>query len=125
MIDPQLSLRLDEINRKLDHHHELLHNLIERQADEKSLILDLQERTIAMSVITDRLAASVAAETTVEQSAVVLLGQLSQLIRDNATDPVALAKIADDIDGNAKTLADAVTANTPTPPVTPPANPPA
>jgi ABC-type transporter Mla subunit MlaD len=107
---------LMEINRKLDHQHELLHRLIERQADEQALLHNVEERTIAMSAETERLTASVASLTTVEQSAVTLLGQLAQLVRDNATDPAALNALADSIDADANDLASAVTANTPAAP---------
>lgn len=89
----------DEIVQKLDHVHELLHHLT--------------ERIITLSAETDRLTASVAALTTVEQSAVTLLGQLSQLIRDNAQDPAALNALADSIDDDKNDLAAAVSANTP------------
>jgi transcriptional regulator GlxA family with amidase domain len=115
--------RLDVIDRKLDHIHELLHNLIERQADEKDLLRDVEERTEHMSAITDRLAASVVALTSAEDASNALLGQLAQLVRDNVNDPVALAKIADDIDTGAAKLTQAVLENTPAAPA--PAEPPA
>lgn len=52
-------------------------------------------------------------------SAVALLQKLAQLIRDNAGDPAALNKIADDLDAKGTQLAEAVVANDPdTPPVT-------
>lgn len=60
-----------------------------------------------------QLQAAVAAETTVNESAVALLGQLAQLIRDAAGDPAALAALADSIEQNTQSLSDAVTANTP------------
>lgn len=50
-------------------------------------------------------------------SAVALLEKLAQLIRDNATNPAALNKIADDLDAKGNALAAAVVANDPdTPP---------
>jgi len=60
-----------------------------------------------------RLTAEVAESGTVVDSAVTLLGQLSQLIRDNATDPVALNALADQLDAQQTALAAAVVANTP------------
>jgi hypothetical protein len=112
----------DDLIRRMDHHHELLHNLIERQADQNAMLDDVQERIIAMSAITDRLAASVVNLTTAAGSAEGLLTSLAQLVRDNVNDPVALAKIADDVDANAKGLADAVVANTPAASEPPPAD---
>jgi len=50
---------------------------------------------------------------TVMESATVLLGQLSTLIRDNATDPTALRKLATDLDAQQQALASAIVANTP------------
>lgn len=91
----------------MEHIHRLLHFIL--------------ERINHMSAVTDRLTASVAALTTAEQSAVALLNQLSQLIRDNAEDPTALNKLADDIDADTAALAAAVTANTPSAPTEPPA----
>ena len=90
----------------MEHIHRLLHFIL--------------ERINHMSAVTDRLTASVAALTTAEQSAAALLAQLSQLIRDNAEDPTALLKIADDIDADTAALTAAVVANTPAAP-TPPA----
>jgi len=89
----------DELIDRLEHIHRLLHIIL--------------ERTAHMSAATDRLTASVANLTSVSQSTITLLGQLSQLIRDNAGDPTALNKLADDIDADAAALSDAVTANTP------------
>lgn len=89
----------DDVMQTLGHMHRLLHIAIER--------ID------HMSAATDRLTASVANLTTVSQSTITLLGQLSQMIRDNAGDPTALNKLADDIDADAAALSAAVTANTP------------
>jgi hypothetical protein len=55
----------------------------------------------------------VTAQTTVVQSAVTLLGELSALIKANVNNPTALQAIADGIDANSISLANAVTANTP------------
>jgi hypothetical protein len=57
---------------------------------------------------------AVARQTTVEQSVVTLLGQISQQLKDAiaANDPAALQAVVDQIDANTKTLSDAVLANT-------------
>ncbi|MER9336035.1 hypothetical protein NKJ06_18930 [Mesorhizobium sp. M0293] len=102
-----LSRQHDDVMQSLEHIHRLLHTLL--------------ERTHHMSAVTDRLAASVANLTSAQQSAVTLLSQLSQLIRDNAEDPTALNKIADDIDADTASLAAAVVANTPAANEPPPA----
>jgi phosphoglycerate-specific signal transduction histidine kinase len=61
----------------------------------------------------DTLTAAVEEETTVNGSAIMLLNQLSDLIRANATDPTALRALADRVSANSASLAGAVTANTP------------
>ena len=66
-----------------------------------------------MSAELDRVKASVTALTTVITSAENLLGQLAALVRANATDPIELNRIADEIDARKGELAAAVTANTP------------
>lgn len=58
----------------------------------------------------------VAANTTVVTSAVTLLDTLAQMIRDNAADPVALEKLATDLETNSKALGEAVARNTPATP---------
>lgn len=68
----------------------------------------------------DDIKASIAAETTVIGSVVKLLQQLSGLIA-TAASPADLAAIKAMIDANNKALADAVVANTPAAPPTPPA----
>ena len=70
----------------------------------------------------ERLTTEVSETNTAIDSAILLLEKLSQLIRDNAGDPAALAKLADDLDAKGQALAAAVVANTPAeePPVEPP-----
>lgn len=65
-----------------------------------------------MTMTLFRLRASVVGLTTVTASAVALLTNLAQEIRENAEDPEALDVLADDIDSNVAQLAAAVTANT-------------
>jgi hypothetical protein len=69
------------------------------------------ERTIMADLST--LEADVAAETTVEKSAIALLTQLADLLKSAGTDPVKLAALHDTITANTAALAAAVTANTP------------
>ncbi len=62
--------------------------------------------------------AAVAAEKTVEDSVVQLLGQISQQLKDAiaANDPAAMQAVVDQLDANAKAMSDAVVANTPAAP---------
>jgi len=67
--------------------------------------------------------AAVSAQTTVEQSVVILLQNLAQQIKDAQAsgDPAALDQVVANINANTKALSDAVAANTPAAPPTPPA----
>lgn len=69
-------------------------------------------RLRAMSATIDRLTASVANLVTVDDSLIELVKNLSQTIRNNSGDPVALVALADRLDAEAQAVADAVTANT-------------
>jgi hypothetical protein len=60
-----------------------------------------------------RIEASVTRITTVSQSAVALLQQLAAEFRANAGNAQKVTELADSLDAQAQTLADAVTANTP------------
>lgn len=80
------------------------------------LVTQLLKGQTAMSAELDRLTTEVAETKTVTQSAIVLLGQLSDLIRQNANDPTALNALADQLDSNQADLANAVAANTPAAP---------
>lgn len=61
---------------------------------------------------------AVAAQSSVEQSVVTLLQNLSQQIKDAqaSNDPAAMDKVVADIQANTKLLSDAVAANTPADP---------
>ncbi len=61
----------------------------------------------------DRLTQAVADEKTVTASAIALMTNLSQRIRDNADNPTALAALADELDANKAALAQAIIDNTP------------
>jgi hypothetical protein len=56
---------------------------------------------------------SVTDTTTVEDSAILLLGQLADLLRANANVPGAITALASQLDAKKQALADAITANTP------------
>ena len=71
-----------------------------------------------MAVSLDALTAAVEAETTIEQSAITLIGGLAAQIQDliaksgNTVDPVALQALVDKMTASQTALAAAVTANT-------------
>jgi len=69
---------------------------------------------ILMATIQD-INAAVAAQSTVEDSIIVLLNGIVQQLKDAqaANDPAALDKVIADITANTQKLQDAVTANTP------------
>jgi hypothetical protein len=70
-------------------------------------------KVLTMSDAVDRIESEVAEAKSVAQSAIALLGGLSQQIRDNAQDPAKLTALADELDANNAALAAAVVANTP------------
>lgn len=74
-----------------------------------------------MSVSLDRLTTEVSENTSVIESAIVLIEGLAQALRDAAADPAAVNALADRLDAQSNALASAVAANTPTPPEPPPA----
>lgn len=81
-----------------------------------------------MAVDLTALKNAVAAETSVNQSAITLLqglsAQIAALSQQPTVNPADLQALADSINVNAKALSDAVTANTPVAPVVPPPAPP-
>jgi hypothetical protein len=83
--------------------------------DEEAMVLLRQLTTQGETVMADltELQAAVTAEGTVVASAVTLLNQLAQMVRDAGTDPVALAELADQIETQSADLAAAVEASTP------------
>lgn len=60
-----------------------------------------------------RLEAAVARDRTVNESAITLLADLAQRLRDAANDPAAINALADALEANQDALAAAVSANTP------------
>jgi|SRR6478752_9882402 len=95
----------DSIETKLERQHELLH--------------EINGRINHMSAALDRLTAEVAETRSAAQSLITLVQGLAQQIRDNVDDSDALNQLADDLDAEQKDIADAVTANTTTPPINP------
>lgn len=82
----------------------------------------LQRATLSeiflMASNVDTVIAKVTELETVNDSAISLLQQLAQLIRDNVTDQNALLALANRIDTDKQKMADAVVANTPGGPTT-------
>jgi hypothetical protein len=70
-----------------------------------------RERQIIMTL--DEIQAKVNDNGDVEASAIILLGQLSDLIRAGANDPVKMQAIADKLDTDKEALAQAIINNTP------------
>jgi hypothetical protein len=66
-----------------------------------------------MALDLSRVEAAVARDKTVNESAITLFSQLSQLVRDTAGDPAKVAALADALDAQQQALADAIVANTP------------
>lgn len=83
---------------------------------QSALLVQLIERDKTMATDLTALTAAVTNETTVEASAVTLLQQLSSQLASVATDPVAVAALASQINAGATALAAAITANTPAAP---------
>ena len=81
---------------------------------------DLIEMEIKIMALLDDILSDVQDESTVDQSIITLLGNLSDQLKAAGTDPVKLAAIKAQIDKNKQAIADAVVANTPTPPANPP-----
>lgn len=61
----------------------------------------------------DQLTADVAADTNAVNSAITLLTNLAQALKDAGTDPVALKALTDTLEANTAALSAAVVANTP------------
>lgn len=83
---------------------------------------NIQQEENIMSAELDALTASVAADATVEESAITLIQGLSAQITAAVNDPAALSALAASLDSESAKLAAAVTAGTPVvpvPPVTP------
>jgi hypothetical protein len=73
----------------------------------------LERRGVLEMAAIDTLTAQVAENTSAEQSAIVLLNNLSELIRSGAGNEQAMLDLAATLDASAGALADAIVANTP------------
>ncbi len=69
-------------------------------------------RLTKMSAALDRLTTEVSENTTVVQSAITLITNLAEQLRQAATDPAAVNALADQLDAQSNALATAVAANT-------------
>lgn len=101
--------QLDRIEGRLSRIEQLLGNVTALQRATLSEIF-----TMASNV--DTVIAKVTELETVNDSAIALLGQLAQEIRNNSTDQGALLELANRIDADKAKMADAIVANTPSEP---------
>lgn len=85
------------------------------------MLQNQQREMISMAASIDDVVTAVQNETTVEQSVITLLNQLSAQVKAAGTDPVKLQAVLDQISTNSAALSAAVTANTPAALPTPPA----
>lgn len=98
-----LTERLHRIERTIEHRFDRLENLLNSKFNHMANELD-------------DLKAAAARETSLEQSAIVLMQNLSSMLK-SAPDMAAVKTIADQLNTNADSLAQAITANTPAAPV--------
>lgn len=78
-----------------------------------SMLSDIKQKEVIIMADLTGLTEQVAANTEVEQSAVVLLQGLADLLKAAGTDPVALQTLQDQLKTSADALAAAIVANTP------------
>lgn len=114
------------------HVHVHVHTEDSRLDEILSTVRAIDTRSRHMATDLSQLTTEVQQATDAQQSAITLITGLAQAVRDAATDPAALAALADQLDSSSTALADAVSANTPqqAPPPAPapepaPAEPPA
>lgn len=89
------------IHHRLDNIETMLQTIKRQEQREMATLADIKSR--------------VEAEETVNQSAIALLQNISQMLKDAqaSQDPAALQEIVDMLDANTTELSNAVTANTP------------
>lgn len=97
-----LTERLHQLERTIDHRFDRLENFLNSKFNHMANELD-------------NLKAAAARETSLEQSAIVLLQNLSSMLK-SAPDMAAVQTIADQLNANADSLTAAITANTPAAP---------
>lgn len=103
----------------IHHYVHLPEGIAPGPSDQSRVLAALAALGVNMSAVTDaidRVRAAVEANTSVDQSANVLLTQLAALIRDNTADPAALLELANQLEASNGSLAAAVAANTPVAP---------
>jgi predicted nucleic acid-binding Zn-ribbon protein len=105
-----------EVGTRLDRIEAKTQQILDRQVEILALFSRVAEGVLVMSQELDTLTQQVKQNSDAEQSAITLLTKLSDLIKQNATDPAALNKLAADLKGSADQLAAAVVANTPAQP---------
>jgi methyl-accepting chemotaxis protein len=96
---------IEHLERRIGSIDRALHLIAQMESQNMATLADIQDK--------------VTEQQTVIGSAVTLLEQLSQMLRDaaaNSADPAQLAAIADMLDSEKRSLADAVAANTPSAP---------
>jgi chromosome segregation ATPase len=79
-------------------------------------LFQIQQKEDAMSTQLDVLQAQVEKNTTIEESAVVLINGLAAQITALKNDPAALQALADSLNASSTDLSNAIQANTPAPP---------
>ena len=115
--DPRLAAEIDSLVRSRD----ALAAAVEANTPHPAAATARADMNPTGNPDIDALAQQIVSLGDVIQSAVTLLTKLSDLIKQNANDPVALHALADSVKQNADTLAAAVVANTPADPNNPPA----
>jgi K+-transporting ATPase c subunit len=90
----------------------LLRSIDHKLSATNRLLMKLVRREAQMSEATDNLAAAVQRETSVVASVTTLISGLATQIKQTSSDP-QVQQLADQINANSDTLANAVTANTP------------
>lgn len=97
----------------LSHLHELAHENKQAQEFNTHLLRRILRKVGKMAGELERIETEVTEISGAVDSAIALLGELADLIRNNAGDPARLNKIADDLDAKGSALAAAVVANDP------------
>ena len=100
-----------ELTVHVYHHHD--HGESSEQREILRLLRQLVERSHIVSRELDALTAEVARNTTVDESAIVLLKGLADRIEELKGDPAALQALADELRAKNDALAAAVVAHTP------------
>ncbi len=96
----------------MDEMIELLRSIDRRLSQSVRLLAFIAKEEADMSQATDNLAAAVQRETSVVSSVTTLISRLAAQIRQTSSDPQVQA-LAEQINANSDTLANAVAANTP------------